>query len=63
MQQYSIVFLYLFLMCWHSHFQYWKFLLTMKKDSYLTNEYSFRADFKYLDSVYGSDDGLERKFT
>ena len=35
----------------------------MYKDRYLTNEYSYRADFTELDTIYGSDDGLERKFT
>ena len=35
----------------------------MLKDRYLTNEYSYRADFTDLDAVYGSDDGLKRKFT
>ena len=30
---------------------------------YLTNEYSYRADFTDLDAVYGSDDVLKRKFT
>ena len=30
---------------------------------YLTNEYSYRADLKDLEAVYGSDDGLKRKFT
>ena len=30
---------------------------------YLTNEYSYRADSTDLDAVYGSDDGLKRKFT
>ena len=39
------------------------FLPKMYKDRYLTNEYSYRADFTDLDAVYGSDDGLERKFT
>ena len=34
-----------------------------KKDRYLTNEYSYRADFTDLDAIYGSDDGLKRKFT
>ena len=33
------------------------------KDRYLTNEYSYRADFTDLAAVYGSDDGLKRKFT
>ena len=33
------------------------------KDRYLTNEYSYRADFTDLDAVYGSDDGLKRKYT
>ena len=33
----------------------------MYKDRYLTNEYSYRADFKDLDAVYGSDDELKRK--
>ena len=28
----------------------------MYKDRYLTNEYSYSADFKDLDAVYGSDD-------
>ena len=35
----------------------------MYKDTYLTNEYSYRADCTDLDAVYGSDDGLKRKFT
>ena len=35
----------------------------MYKDRYLTNEYSYRADFTDVDAVDGSDDGLERKFT
>ena len=65
-QKYSnmcIVFFYLFLTCWHSHFQCWKFLPKIKKDRHLTNEYSYRADFTDLDAVYGSDDGLKRKLT
>ena len=40
-----------------------KVLLKMYKDRYLTNEYSYRADFTDLDTVDGSDDGLKRKFT
>ena len=39
-----------------------KILTKMYKDRYLTNEYSYRADFTDLDAVYGSDDGLKRKF-
>ena len=35
----------------------------MYKDRYLTYKYSYRADFTDLDAVYGSDDGLKRKFT
>ena len=35
----------------------------MYKDTYLTNEKSYRADFTDLDAVYGSDDRLKRKFT
>ena len=63
MQQYSIVvivFLYLFLTSWHSHFQCWNFFPKMYKDGYLTNKYSYMADFADLDAVYGSDDGLKR---
>ena len=36
-------------------------LLKMNKDRYLTNKYSYIADFTDLDAVYGSDDGLKRK--
>ena len=34
----------------------------MYKYRYLTNKYSYRADFTDLNAVYGSDDGLKRKF-
>ena len=57
-----IVFLYLLLTCWHSHFQCWKFLRKILRERYLTNEYSYRADFTDLDTVYGSDERLKRKF-
>ena len=40
-------------------FSVMKVLLKMYKDRYLTNEYSYRADFTDLDAVYGSDDGLK----
>ena len=39
------------------------FSVKMYKDRYLTNEYSYRADFTDLDAGYGSNDGLKRKFT
>ena len=67
MQQYSImriVFLYLFLTCWHSHFQFWKVSAENVKrwifDKQIQLEGWFFSD---LDAVYGSDDGLKRKFT
>ena len=66
MQQYSIVvivFIYLFLTRWDSHFQFQcsNFLPKMYQDRYLTNECSYRTDFTDFDAVYGSDDGRGKK--
>ena len=61
----SIMFLYLFINVLTQSFSMLKvFAENEKKDRYLTNKYdSYRADFTDLDIVYGSDDGLKRKFT